>query len=58
MKFLLTKKNDLFGNKARWKRCHHLGGLCLSIMNKLWPDFAEQLKVGWQQAADLQKVER
>lgn len=27
-------------------------------MNKLWPDFAEQLKVGWQQAADLQKVER
>lgn len=27
-------------------------------INKLWPDFAEQLKVGWQQAADLQKVER
>jgi tetrahydromethanopterin S-methyltransferase subunit H len=25
---------------------------------KLWPDFAEQLKVGWQQAADLKKVER
>jgi len=25
---------------------------------KLWPDFAEQLKVGWQQAAELKKVER
>ena len=27
-------------------------------INKLWPDFAENLKVRWQEAADLKKVER
>jgi len=27
-------------------------------LTKLWPDFAEQLKVRWQEAAELKKVER
>lgn len=27
-------------------------------MNKLWPDFAENLKVRWQEAAETKKVER
>jgi tetrahydromethanopterin S-methyltransferase subunit H len=27
-------------------------------INKLWSDFAENLKVRWQEAADMKKVER
>jgi tetrahydromethanopterin S-methyltransferase subunit H len=27
-------------------------------ITKLWPDFAEQLKVRWQESADIKKVER